>query len=107
MIKKIFEFLKKTFWVKPTKPKKKKKTKIPAAEISETAYVILTHNGKEIQLQTNQVAYFNSLNGRAKRQLVNDFQIKIKKGKIKKVTIDGVPRYVKTRGYDYSKHFPK
>jgi len=107
MIKKALKFIKKWFWDKQISPvKKEKKQNIPAAEIADI-YEIIEYRGEEIQLLKNQVEFFNNLPSGKKKQIVTNFQNNVKKGRLKKVEINGHKRYVKTRGYDYSKYFGK
>lgn len=104
LFKRLLSYLKKKFWTEQVAPQKKEKQKIPAKDVAKN-HVIIYYKGQPFQLLRSEVARFHSLPTKSKKMMVRNFNDMIKKKKIELVEIDGVKRYVKTRGYDYSKHF--
>lgn len=105
-ISKFLAWIKKWLWDNPVKIEKQKKEKTRAEEVAH-AYEIIYYKGKPIQLEKSQIPYFHSLDGKTKKRMVNDFNIKIRKRQLVLQEIDGKKLYIKARGIDHKKHFTK
>ena len=90
-IGKLFSWLKKIFWLRPTD--------LPKAAEVESEYVVLDYKGHLINLKKSEVIPFNAMSRKDKRAMALRFDKLVKEGKIRFETINGKMIAIKNKDY--------
>lgn len=99
LLKKLYEWLQKWFWSKPTEQVPEKKDQRKATEVQH-AYVCIDYKGQFINWEKSRVHEFHSMSRKQKRETANNYAMAEKKGRIKFVEIDGKMICVQNRDYE-------
>jgi len=91
-LKRIWHFLKKYFWKRPTGPER--------ATQALSRYTVIVYKGQRINLEKDEVEMFYALARSDKRAMAKKFEKMEKAGKVKFMEIKGVLTCVYNRDYE-------
>ena len=98
IIRQIRAFLKKWLWGKPTEAAPQETVRLKAKEVQH-AYICIDYKGQLINLRKTELASFNNLSRKKKREMASYFANQVKKGNIKFIEMDGKTICVQNRNY--------
>ena len=99
IIRQIRAFLTKWFWGKPTEKSPQETVRLKAKEVQH-AYICIDYKGQLINLKKTEIASFNNLSRKKKREMASYFANQVKKGHVKFIDMDGKKICVKNRDYE-------
>lgn len=99
VFKKFLVWLQKWFWINPTKKVPEKKAHAMAYEAMKD-WDVVNYNGTKIPFRIHEIAKFNALPRKGKRQIAESMKAELKKGRMIIVEIEGKDTVVLNRNYE-------
>ncbi len=99
IIRQIFQWFIKWFWLKPTDPKD---PPIKATQVLHN-YICIKYHGQWINLLKSEMIMWNGLSRKDKRAMGKRFHYQEKKGHIRFVEINGKMTCIKNKNYEARK----
>jgi len=99
IIRQIFHWIIKWFWLKPTDPND---PKIKATQVLHN-YICVKYHDQWINLHKSEIVMWNRLSRKDKRAMAQRFYHQEKKGHIKFVEINGKMTCIKNKNYESRK----